>query len=89
MISFKKYYFQQFKDIPTCWKLAKKYKNYAAFICSILWLLSPMAICTMWLYDTGQMKIDKRFYKKGDDMIGTNNQDGTCNGRADCCKGKN
>ena len=26
--------------------------------------------------------------KKGDDMIGTNNQDGTCNGRADCCKGK-
>ena len=26
--------------------------------------------------------------KKGDDMIGTNNQNGTCNGRADCCKGK-
>ena len=26
--------------------------------------------------------------KKGDDEIGTNNQDGTCNGRADCCKGK-
>lgn len=26
--------------------------------------------------------------KKGADMIGTNNQDGTCNGRADCCKGK-
>ena len=61
MISFKKYYFQQFKDIPNCWKLAKKYKKYAAFICSILWLLSPMAIYTMWLYDTGQLKIDKRF----------------------------
>lgn len=26
--------------------------------------------------------------KKGADMIGTNNQDGTCNGRADCSKGK-
>lgn len=26
--------------------------------------------------------------KKGADMIGTNNKDGTCNGRADCCKGK-
>ena len=26
--------------------------------------------------------------KKGADMIGTNNQDGTCNGCADCCKGK-
>ena len=69
MISFKKYYFQQFKDIPICWKLAKKYKKYAAFICNILWLLSPMVIYTMWLYDTGQMKIDKRFYKKGDDVI--------------------
>ena len=64
MISFKKYYFQQFKDIPTCWKLAKKYKKYAAFICSILWLLSPMAICTMWLYDTGQMKIDELVWQE-------------------------
>lgn len=69
MISFKKYYFQQFKDIPTCWKLAKKYKNYAAFICNILWLLSPTVIYMMWLYDTGQMKIDKRFHEKGDDVI--------------------
>lgn len=60
MISFKKYYFQQFKDVPAIWKLAKKDKNYAAFICSILWLLSPMAIYMMWLYDTGQMKIDKK-----------------------------
>lgn len=57
MISFKKYYFQQFKDIPTCWKLAKKYKNYAAFICNILWLLSPTVIYMMWLYDTGQLKL--------------------------------
>ena len=69
MISFKKYYLQQFKDIPNCWKLAKIYKNYAAFVCNILWLLSPTVIYTMWLYDTGQMKIDKRFYEKGDDMI--------------------
>ena len=43
----------------------------------------------MWLYDTGQMEVDKRFYKKGADMIGTNNKDGTVNGRADCSKGKN
>lgn len=69
MISFKKYYFQQFKNVPAIWKLAKKDKNYAAFICSILWLLSPMAIYVMWLYDTVQMKIDKRFHKKGDDVI--------------------
>ena len=35
------------------------------------------------------MKTNKRFYKKGDDMIGTNNKDGIVNGRADGSKGKN
>ena len=69
MISFKKYYLQQFKDVSVCWKLAKKHKKYGAFILSVLTLLSPNVIYTMWLYDTGQMKIDKRFYKKGDDVI--------------------
>ena len=34
------------------------------------------------------MKTNKRFYKKGDDMIGTNNKDGIVNGRADGSKGK-
>ena len=60
MISFKKYYLQQFKDVSVCWKLAKKHKKYGAFILSVLTLLSPNVIYTMWLYDTGQMKIDKR-----------------------------
>lgn len=69
MISFKKYYLQQFKDVSVCWKLAKKHKKYGAFILSVLTLLSPNVIHTMWLYDTGQMKIDKRFYEKGDDVI--------------------
>ena len=59
MISFKKYYLQQFKDVPACWKLAKKHKKYGAFILSVLNLLSPNVICTMWLYDTGLMEIDK------------------------------
>ena len=88
MISFKKYYFQQFKDISVCWKLAKKYKKYGDFIFCVLELLFPMAVYMMWLYDTGQVEIDKRLYKKGDDMMGTNKQGGTCNGRADCGEGK-
>lgn len=88
MISFKKYYLQQFKDVPAIWKLAKKQKKYRAFISSVLLLLFPKVIYIMWLYDTGQMEVDKRFYKKGADMIGTNNKDGTVNGRADGSKGK-
>jgi hypothetical protein len=59
VISFKKYYLQQFKDVPVIWKLAKKHRKYGAFISSVFLLLSPMAILTMWLYDTGLMEIDK------------------------------
>ena len=69
MISFKKYYLQQFKDVSVCWKLAKKHKKYRAFISSVSLLLFPKVIYIMWLYDTGQMEVDKRFYKKGADMI--------------------
>lgn len=65
MISFKKYYLQQIKDVPVIWKLAKKQKKIQAFISSISLLLFPKVIYIMWLYDTGQMKIDKRFCKEG------------------------
>lgn len=67
VISFKKYYLQQIKDVPAIWKLAKKQKKYRAFISSVLLLLFSKVIYTMWLYDTGQMEIDKIFYKRGDD----------------------
>ena len=69
MISFKNYYLQQIKDVPKIWKLAKKDKKYKAFLCSVSLLFFPLIIRMMWLYDTGQMEIDKRFYKKGDDVI--------------------
>lgn len=61
MISFKNYYLQQFKDIPKMWKLAKKHKKYKAFVLSVSLLLFPLVVRIMWLYDTEQMKIDKRF----------------------------
>ena len=61
MISFKNYYLQQIKDVPVIWELAKKHKKYKAFLCSVSLLFFPLIIRIMWLYDTGQMKIDKRF----------------------------
>lgn len=64
MISFKNYYLQQIKDVPVIWELAKKYKKYKAFLGSVSLLFFPLIIRTMWLYDTGQMKIDKRFMDK-------------------------
>lgn len=64
MISFKNYYLQQIKDVPEIWKLAKKQKKYKAFLCSVSLLFFPLIIRTMWLYDTGQMKIDKSFMEK-------------------------
>lgn len=64
MISFKNYYLQQIKDVPEIWELAKKTKKYKAFLCSVSLLFFPLIIRTMWLYDTGQTKIDKRFMEK-------------------------
>lgn len=64
MISFKKYYLQQFKDVPFVWKLAKRHKKYGIFFMSVLPLMFPTVIFTMWLYDTRQIEIDKRFCKK-------------------------
>lgn len=64
MISFKNYYLQQIKDVPVIWNLAKKHKKYKAFLCSVFLLFFPLVIRTMWLYDTGQMEIDKRFMDK-------------------------
>ena len=61
MISFKNYYLQQIKDVPGIWKLAKKHKKYKAFLCSVSLLFFPQIIYTMWLYDTGQMKIVERY----------------------------
>lgn len=64
MISFKQYYIRQIKDVPEMWKSAKKIKKYKAFLCSFSLLFFPLIIRTMWLYDTGQMKIDERFIEK-------------------------
>ena len=61
MLTFKEYYKQQFKDIPKVWKLARKHKKYFAFFVTLITLFSPLAIHTMYLYDTGLIKADKRF----------------------------
>jgi hypothetical protein len=61
MITFRQYYKEQFKDMKIIWKLAKKNKKYFALFCSIFTLFNPWVIHTMYLYDTGLMKVDKRF----------------------------
>lgn len=61
MITFRKYYKQQFKDMKIVWKLARKHKKYFALVCTIFTLLNPWVIYTMYLYDTGLIKVDERF----------------------------
>ena len=61
MITFREYYKQQFKDMKIIWKLARKHKKYFALVCTIFTLFNPWIIHTMYLYDTGLMKVDKRF----------------------------
>lgn len=64
MITYKEYYLQQIKEIPVIWKLAKEHKMYKEFFKSISLLLLPMVIYIMYLYDTEQIEVDKRFNKK-------------------------
>ena len=63
MITFRRYYIDQFKEVPKVWKLAKKHKKYGAFFVTLIILFNPMVIAMMYLYDTGLMKIDKRYQK--------------------------
>lgn len=63
MITFKAYYIDQFKDVAKLWKHAKKHKKYGAFVVTLIILLNPSIIGIMYLYDTGFMKIDRRYQK--------------------------
>ena len=64
MLTFKEYYIEQFRDVPKIWKIAKRHKKYFAFFATVLTLLNPWIIHTMYLYDTGLMEIDRRYQKK-------------------------
>ena len=48
------------------WKLAKKHKKYGAFFVTLIILFNPTVIAMMYLYDTGLLKVDKR-YEKNDE----------------------
>ena len=56
---------EQLKEIPLVWKLARANAKYFAFATTVLQLLNPAVIHTMYLYDTGRLKVDKR-YQSGD-----------------------
>lgn len=64
MITFRKYYIQQFKEVPIVWKLARKHKKYLGFVLTFFTLFNPAVIYTMYLYDTGKIQVDKRFREK-------------------------
>lgn len=63
-MTFIEYYIEQFKELPFIWKEAKKDNKRLAFLLSSLLLLFPIAIYMMYLYDTGKMKVDRRYTKK-------------------------
>lgn len=63
-MTFIEYYIEQFKELPFIWKEAKKDNKRLAFLVTSLLLLFPIAIYMMYLYDTGKMKVDRRYTKK-------------------------
>ena len=63
-MTFIEYYIEQFKELPFIWKEAKKDNRRLSFLVTSLLLLFPIAIYMMYLYDTGKMKVDRRYAKK-------------------------
>lgn len=63
-MTFRKYYADQFRLVPEVWRIAKKHSKPLAFIATMLTLLCPHVIYTMYLYDTGKMEIDERYKKE-------------------------
>lgn len=61
VISFKDYYIDQFRRIPECWRLAKSKGKRRYFFPAVAILLFPHVVYYMWLYDTGQMKVDPKY----------------------------
>lgn len=60
-MTFIEYYTDQFRLVPEVWKIAKKRRKPLYLIATMIMLLSPLVIYTMYLYDTGKMEIDERY----------------------------
>ena len=63
-MTFRQYYIEQFKLFAFCCRYAKKPRHWLITLAIIPFLLSPLSIYTMYLYDTGKMKPDARYMKK-------------------------
>lgn len=68
-MTFREYYADQFRRLPECLRLVANanippWKKCLAFLNSASLLLFPRAMYVMYLYDTGKMKIDKRYKKE-------------------------
>lgn len=60
-MTFKEYYIAEFKYIPFLWKRACRERQLRAFWLTVLFALSPLLMYVMYLYDTGKIKVDKRY----------------------------
>lgn len=59
-MTFREYYADQFRAVPKILRIAKKHRKPFSFIFIILVLLCPIAIYTVYLYETGKIKPNDR-----------------------------
>ena len=60
-MTFRTYYIAELKYIPILWKRACRERQLRAFWLTVLFALSPLLMYVMYLYDTGKIKVDKRY----------------------------
>lgn len=62
-MTFREYYIAELKHIPILWKRARHEHELRAFLLTVLFALSPLVMYVMYLYDTGRLPADKRYFE--------------------------
>ena len=62
------YYIAQFKEFAYCWRHAVRTHHKAEALATLIFLLNPLCIYVMYLYDTGEVKPDARYKNKNSDQ---------------------
>lgn len=62
-MTFRTYYIAELKHIPSLWKYARRDRELRAFWLTVLFALSPLVMYVMYLYDTGRLPADKRYFE--------------------------
>lgn len=63
-MTFREYYIDQFRIFAFCCRHAKTVRHWQSIAITIPFLFDPLSVYTMYLYDTGKLKVDRKYMEK-------------------------